>query len=37
MSPYKTLDNKIDGAVLVLVDIDQMREEFSRVAQRRGL
>jgi two-component system, chemotaxis family, CheB/CheR fusion protein len=23
--PYKTMDNKIDGAVLVLIDVDQLR------------
>ena len=23
--PYKTMDNKIDGAVLILIDVDQLR------------
>ncbi len=25
--PYKTADNKIDGAVLVLIDIDQLKKK----------
>jgi len=25
--PYRTMDNKIDGAVLVLIDIDQLRKK----------
>ena len=29
--PYKTLDNKIDGAVLVLVDIDALKRSEQRI------
>jgi len=29
MRPYKTMDNKIDGAVLTLVDIDQLKKKNS--------
>ena len=29
--PYKTLDNKIDGAVLVLVDIDALKRSEERI------
>ena len=31
--PYKTTDNKIEGAVLVLLDL----EEFAKVAQAAGV
>ena len=27
--PYKTVDNKIDGAVLILVDLEEFREKAS--------
>ena len=30
MRPYKTIDNKIDGAVLALFDIDSLKHEKSR-------
>jgi two-component system CheB/CheR fusion protein len=28
--PYKTTDNKIDGAVLVLIDVDEMQRMQAR-------
>jgi two-component system CheB/CheR fusion protein len=34
--PYKTTDNKIDGAVVALVDIDVLKTGIERVGQRRA-
>ena len=31
--PYRTLDNKIDGAVITLVEIDQMKRSLARSAE----
>jgi two-component system, chemotaxis family, CheB/CheR fusion protein len=33
--PYRTLDNKIDGLVLVLVDIDEIKRATQRIAHAR--
>ncbi len=33
--PYKTLDNKIDGAVLVLVDIDALKRSETQIRESR--
>jgi two-component system CheB/CheR fusion protein len=34
--PYKTVDNKIDGAVLALVDIDNLKLSLKEVREARG-
>src|SRR6516164_1542591 len=33
--PYRTLDNKIDGAVLVLVDVDELKRTQDQIQQAR--
>src|SRR5262249_20941326 len=35
--PYRTVDNKIDGAVLALVDIDQLRRDAEELRRRAAL
>lgn len=35
--PYRTIDNRIDGAVMVLLDIDQMRRDQTKLRQRTAL
>lgn len=30
--PYKTMENKIEGAVLILIDIDQLKKASSAIA-----